>query len=77
MVPHSPSLLPMKDVVRVKNPQVQILNTRDMEEQPNEWKEYHDVALVEEDERTIHVAYSKIVLENKSFNNAFTSRHWP
>ncbi|CAL0302892.1 unnamed protein product [Lupinus luteus] len=73
MVPHSPCLLPMKDVVRVENPQVQILNTRDMEEQPNGWKEYHDVALVEEDERTIHVAYSKIVLENKSFNNAFTS----
>ncbi|OIV89594.1 hypothetical protein TanjilG_15867 [Lupinus angustifolius] len=46
-------------------------------EQPNEWKEYHDVELKEEAEEAISIAYSKVVLENRSFNDAFTSRHWP
>ncbi|CAL0302890.1 unnamed protein product [Lupinus luteus] len=46
-------------------------------EQTNEWKEFYNVELVEEDEEAIFDVYSKVVLENRSFNDAFTNRHWP
>ncbi|KAK7244191.1 hypothetical protein RIF29_39009 [Crotalaria pallida] len=37
-----------------------------------DWKEHDDVKLVEEDNEAISAIYSKIVLENTSFNDAFT-----
>ncbi|XP_061375890.1 F-box protein At3g07870-like [Gastrolobium bilobum] len=74
MVFHIPSLVPMKDVINVEDPQVEILNVRDSV-RLHGWKEFYDFALVEKDEEAISAKYSKIVERNTPFSSAFTKTH--